>query len=290
MKTDRPFLRPLQILHGPPPGNGSAFGMRPLKGYSYMAEQRILTDLHCHILPGIDDGAKDPDMSGALLLSEKQQGVSQILFTPHYYADEQSPEEFVKRRAAALERMKDTIGRLDLKVSLGAEVRMQEEIVGMDLGLLRMGDTPYLLLEFPFLSGTYPLWGEMIVEQLLSQGIRPLFAHIDRYDFFMNDTDRLSHFRDMGCIFQVNADSVLSRRRSSRIFELMGEGFVHVLSSDAHSPEKRPANLHSALTRVEGKLGRGMAEFLNDNADALFKGEAVDPFKKPPRKRFFGIF
>lgn len=255
-----------------------------------MTDQKILTDLHCHILPGIDDGAKDPDMSGALLLSEKQQGVSQILFTPHYYADEQSPEDFIKRRGAALERMKDTIERLDLNVSLGAEVRMQEEIVGMDLSPLRMGDTSCLLLEFPFLSGTYPLWGEMIVEQLLSQGIRPLFAHIDRYDFFMNDTERLSRFRDMGCLFQVNADSVLSRRRSPRVFEMMEEGFVHVLSSDAHSPEKRPVNLRSALTRVEGKLGRGMAEFLADNADALFKGEAVDPFKKPPRKRLFGIF
>lgn len=255
-----------------------------------MADHTVLTDLHCHILPGIDDGAKDADMSGALLLSEKQQGVSQILFTPHFYADEISVEGFTLRRGAALERMKDTIGRLGLKVSLGAEVRMQEEIIGMDFRPLRMGDTPYLLLEFPFLSGTYPLWSELIIEQLLDQGIRPLFAHIDRYDFFMNDTERLSHFREMGCIFQVNADSVISRRRSSKVFELMREGYVHVLGSDAHSPEKRPANLKSAMKQVESKLGKGMAGFLTENADAVFRGEAVDPFRKPPRKKLFGIF
>lgn len=255
-----------------------------------MSEHTLLTDLHCHILPGIDDGAKDADMSGALLLSEKQQGTGQILFTPHYYANEVGTEEFILRRGAAFERMQETINRLDLKTSLGAEVRMQEELIGMDMRPLRMGDTSYLLLEFPFLSGTYPLWGEMIVEQLLDQGIRPLFAHIDRYDFFMNDTERLSHFREMGCIFQVNADSVISRRRSPRVYELMRNGFVHVLSSDAHSLEKRPVNLKSALDHVEAKLGRGMAGFLMENADAIFRGEAVDPFRKPPRKKLFGIF
>ena len=132
-----------------------------------MAVSKVLTDIHCHILPGIDDGAKDPDMSGALLLSEKQQGVSKILFTPHYYANEISVDGFIRRRADALERMQKTLERLEIETALGAEVRMQEELIGMDMRPLRMGDTPYLLLEFPFLSGTYPLWGEMIVEQLL---------------------------------------------------------------------------------------------------------------------------
>lgn len=255
-----------------------------------MGDKTVLTDIHCHILPGIDDGAKDADMAGALLLSEQQQGVGQIMFTPHFYADEISVEGYIVRREAAFSRMRDAIGRLGLKPSLGAEVRMQEEIIGMDLRPLRMGDTPYLLLEFPFLSGAYPLWSELIIEQLLDQGIRPVFAHIDRYDYFMNDTERLRHFLDMGCIFQVNADSVISRRRSGRVFELMREGCVHVLGSDAHSPEKRPVNLKSALTQVEGKLGKGMAGFLTENADAIFRGEPVDPLRRPPRKKLFGIF
>ena len=255
-----------------------------------MAVSKVLTDIHCHILPGIDDGAKDPDMSGALLLSEKQQGVSKILFTPHYYANEISVDGFIRRREDALERMQKVLERLEIETALGAEVRMQEELIGMDMRPLRMGDTPYLLLEFPFLSGTYPLWGEMIVEQLLDQGIRPLFAHIDRYDYFMNDTEKLDHFREMGCIFQINADSVISRRRSPAVFELMKGGYVHVLGSDAHSPEKRPVHLKSALERVEAKLGSGMAAFLSENADAVFGGEKVDPLRKPPRKKILGLF
>ena len=94
----------------------------------------------------------------------------------------------------------------------------------------------------------------------------------------------------MGCIFQVNADSVISRRRSPAVFELMKGGYVHVLGSDAHSPEKRPVHLKSALERVEAKLGSGMAAFLSENADAVFRGEKVDPLRKPPRKKILGLF
>ena len=94
----------------------------------------------------------------------------------------------------------------------------------------------------------------------------------------------------MGCIFQVNADSVISRRRSGRVMELMKDGYVHVIASDAHSPEKRPVHLKSAISRVEGKFGRGMTGFLLENADAVFRGENVDPFRRPPRRKLFGIF
>ena len=61
-----------------------------------MGDKTVLTDIHCHILPGIDDGAKDADMAGALLLSEQQQGVGQIMFTPHFYADEISVEGYIR--------------------------------------------------------------------------------------------------------------------------------------------------------------------------------------------------
>ena len=141
-----------------------------------------ITDIHCHILPGIDDGAQNPDISGALLLSEQQQGIRQILFTPHFYAHDMKVEEYCRNRAAAFACMKDTCFRLGLETALGAEVRMDEELFDIDFTDLRMGDSRYLLLEWPFLSGTFPLWGEEIVDILLRQGITPVFAHIDRYD------------------------------------------------------------------------------------------------------------
>jgi protein-tyrosine phosphatase len=66
-----------------------------------------MTDFHTHILPGIDDGAQNPDISGALLLSEQQQGIRQILFTPHFYARDMKVEEYCRHRAAAFARMEE---------------------------------------------------------------------------------------------------------------------------------------------------------------------------------------
>ena len=249
-----------------------------------------LTDLHCYILPGIDDGAQNPDISGALLLSEQQQGIRQIMFTPHFYAHDLKVEDYCRHRNAAYESMKETIGRLGLVTALGAEVRMDEELFDIDFSDLRMGDSRYLLLEEPFLSGTFPLWGEEIVDILLRQGLSPIFAHIDRYDYFFGDEERLYHFLEKGCLFQVNADSCISRRRSPRVYELMRAGLVHMIGSDAHNPEKRPCNLKSAMEGIEKKLGSNTAEFLMENADAIFHDREVDGFKKPKRKKILGIF
>ena len=249
-----------------------------------------MTDIHCHILPGIDDGAQNPDMSGALLLSEQQQGIRQILFTPHFYARDMKVEEFCRHRAAAFARMEETIDRLDLETALGAEVRMDEELFDIDFTNLCMGDSRYLLLEWPFLSGTFPLWGEEIVDILLRQGIIPVFAHIDRYDYFFGDEERLYHFLEKGCLFQVNADSCISRRRSPRVYELMRAGLVHMIGSDAHNPEKRPCHLKSAIEGIEKKLGSNTVEFLMENADAIFHDREIDGLKKPKRKKLFGIF
>ena len=155
---------------------------------------------------------------------------------------------------------------------------------------LRLGNTRYLLLEWPFLSGTFPLWGEEIVALLLRQGIIPIFAHIDRYDYFLGNQERLRYFLERGCLFQVNADSCISRRRSPVVFELIKAGLVHIVCSDAHSPEKRPCHMGAALKAVESRLGAGTVEFLLANADDIFNDREVDGLKKPMRKKIFGIF
>lgn len=250
----------------------------------------IITDLHCHILPGIDDGAQDPDISGELLLSEQQQGISQILFTPHFYAHDMELKTFLYNRQQAFDRMKEACDRLGLKTALGAEVRMDEELFDYSFDELRMGETTYLLLEWPFLSGTFPLWGEEIVDILLRQGIRPVFAHIDRYEYFFENEERLRHFLEKGCLFQVNADSCISRRRSGRVFELMKTGLIHIVCSDAHNRDRRPCHMKSAMAAIRKTLGENTVEFLMENANNIYEGIEVDGFRKPKRKKLFGIF
>lgn len=233
----------------------------------------MLSDLHCHILPGIDDGARDDIMSGALLASEEAQSVKQIIFTPHYYADRMEPGTFMQSRDQAFERMKETIGTLGLSAMKGAEVRMQEKLLAMDLSGLRMGDTHYFLLEWPFSS--YPFWGEDIVFKLLDAGIRPLFAHIERYEYFFRNEENLEYFRNLGCLFQVNADTVLNPRQQSQVFHLIRDGYLHIVASDAHNTGGRPSNLKKAMDCISDNLGEETAGWLNRNADDIFHDREV---------------
>ena len=226
----------------------------------------MLSDLHCHILPGIDDGARDDNMSGALLASEEAQSVRQIIFTPHFYADRMEPEAFTEARDQAFGRMKGTIDALGLSAMKGAEVRMQEKLLSMDLSGLRMGNTHYILLEWPFSS--YPFWGEVIVYKLLDAGIRPLFAHIERYEYFFRNEENLEYFRNLGCLFQVNADTVLNPKQ-------IKDGYLHIVASDAHNTGGRPSNLKKAMDCISAHLGEEATRWLNRNADDLFHDREV---------------
>ena len=238
-----------------------------------MSDMYMLSDLHCHILPGIDDGARDENMSGALLASEKAQSVRQIIFTPHFYADRMEPGAFTEARDQAFGRMKETMDDLGLSAMRGAEVRMQEKLLGMDLTSLRMGDTHYLLLEWPFSS--YPFWGEDIVYKLLDAGIRPVFAHIERYEYFFRNEENLEYFRNLGCLFQVNADTVLNPKQQSQVLHLIRDGYLHIVASDAHNTGGRPSNLKKALDCISEHLGERAALWLNTNADQIFHDREV---------------
>ena len=249
-----------------------------------------ITDLHNHILPGIDDGARNPDLSRALLQSEKEQGTEQILFTPHFYANHMDFEEFFRNRDASFASMKGVIRDMGFKTKLGAEVRLQEKLFELDLPRLRMGNTHYLLLEWPF-DGSYPVWVDEIVDRLLRRGIRPLFAHIERYDFFFRNEENLRHFMDKGCVFHINADTVSYKRTSGQAIHLLKDGFVHMICSDAHDPGRRPVRLDQAYDFIEEKVGPEAVWMLRENADTLFNDGEVHTHRRPPvRRRLFGLF
>ena len=235
-----------------------------------------LTDLHCHILPGIDDGAQNAEASEALLNGERRDGVSQILFTPHFYADFMKSNSFLRRRQGAFDAIAPLCEERRIRTALGAEVRICEPLLDVDLSQLRLGDTHYLLLEWPF-DGTYPLYGEDIVRNLLQAGIRPIFAHIDRYDFFFYDEDNLQYFMDNGCLFQMNAEAFLYRGTRRRAVELARMGWAHVLSTDAHNMEDRPPCLAQALETLAAHTNYDLTDQLLQNADDIFHDREVYP-------------
>ena len=248
-----------------------------------MGRTDVITDLHCHILPGIDDGAADLTVTRALLEEELRQGVKQIMFTPHYYCSVKTQKQYMQDRYNAAVSAEPILKELGIDWSAGAEVRMEYGLFEEDLAPLRYIDTPYLLLEWPFTQ--YPIWGEDIVYGLLDRDIRPLFAHIERYDYYWSKPEDLSEFIENGVLCQINAGALIHRNTRKQALRLIKENYVHVLSSDAHNMDKRPPRLKEAYDIVESELGRKVKEQLLSNADDLFHGRDIEA-KKPGKKRF----
>ena len=110
-----------------------------------------LVELHCHILPGIDDGARDLDMSMSLMRREVSDGVVGVVFTPHFHYERITVEKFVELRKAAFRQVAAAVRTEGLRVAgkLGAEVYYSTALPSLDLSKLAFADTSYILIEFP---------------------------------------------------------------------------------------------------------------------------------------------
>ena len=146
-----------------------------------------LVDLHCHILPGIDDGARDLNISMALLRKEIQDGVAGIVFTPHFHYERISVEDFAaKRRAAFLQVAKAAKETgLPLAAKLGAEVYFTTALPSLDLRALAFAKSNYILIEFP--TTCHPAGIDETLYAVRQRGYTPILAHVERYPFVTED-------------------------------------------------------------------------------------------------------
>ena len=251
-----------------------------------MKKTDLITDLHCHILPGIDDGAPDINVSVALLQEELRQNVKQIVFTPHFWSWEKTQKEFLVDRLNAAKEIYELLDRMGIHWSAGAELRITPELMKMNLKKFCFVDTDYILLEWPFTQ--YPLYGEELVFNQIRQGMRPIFAHLERYDYFWNDPEELETFIDAGVLCHINAGALIHRSTRKQALKLIREGYIHFICSDCHNMEARPPRLLEAYEILEKELGRDWAFKLMENADKVFHNAEVEA--KIRKEQLFGLF
>ena len=235
-----------------------------------------MTDLHCHLLPGMDDGAKDEQAAVDLICTSYKQGVRRIALTSHFLPDEMALDEFLSRRQAAYSRLLKALRQTEIPIGeiafrLGAEVLYSPMLVELPSNLLCLEGTNLMLLEFR--EGEVPFGVEETVFRLQLRGIVPLLAHVERYRFVLEDPRWLYRWVSGGGYAQINASTILAGGRRSRLPEdLIRWNLVHVLASDAHSLHYRPQNLAEGLRAVCKRLGTQTAERLEENAVCLFSG------------------
>jgi protein-tyrosine phosphatase len=213
-------------------------------------------DLHCHILPGLDDGPANLDFSLAMARAAVKAGTQLIVATPHIRADfDVDPTEIEPRVDLFNERLQRE--RLPLRVLPGAEIgwATAAELDGTQLARLALGSGKRVLLESPY--GKKPVDIEGIIESLGERGFRAVLAHPERCPLFQRDAGRLRKLVEGGTLCSVTAGSMQGRfGESVRTFtiEMLRDGLVHDVASDAHDHIHRPPALVDGFDEVKGEL------------------------------------
>ena len=212
-----------------------------------------MIDLHSHILPGIDDGARTLAESIGIAEAAVRDGLSTLAAPPHVRDDYPTAVETMKRLLGELH---ETLASraIELKVVGGAEIAITAlgRLTENDLHRFALAGNPrYLLLEFPYFG--WPLSLEVEIGRLDVLGITVVLAHPERNPEVQRDTARLAPAVSAGALVQLTAASVdgrLGSRARGTSFELIESGLAHLVASDAHSPDVRAIGLSKAVEAI----------------------------------------
>jgi len=226
-------------------------------------QAKFFADIHTHLLPGVDDGAKDMQEACRMVRLAYEDGTRAMVLTPHYrgvYKDNTPAflrERFDQFRQAVQSQM------ADMELYLGSEVQYQVDVAG----LLESGDvmtlcgSRYILLEFR--GNALRSRVIMGVAETVQYGFTPIIAHTELVTAFRKDPSLVEEVLHMGALIQMNADSIMGRHGLGiklLCHRLLRRHQVHFVASDAHDPEKRPPLLQKCFLQVQKKYGEEFAE------------------------------
>lgn len=263
-----------------------------------------MVDLHCHILPGIDDGARDLEASLDMARRAVDDGIEVIVATPHWpYESESTPAARILELTSDLQDELNQAG-IPLRLLPGHECvitpDLPDELASGRALAFGNGKARYALLETPYHHLPYYL--RDIVFQIQSRGFASIIAHPERNPIIQNDPEQLLEYVRSGCLVQVTAGSLTgqwgaaSKKTGLTLFR---RGLAHIISSDAHSANSRPPVLSEARKLVADVIGEEVArKAVEDIPRKVIEGQPVyvpdpDDVARPTRRggllgRFFG--
>ena len=230
-----------------------------------------MVDLHTHVLPGMDDGARTATESLRMLSDAKSQGVDLCAATPHFVLHKKNDiDAFLHRRRECFLHLSEAAEKSNLPLPtllLGAEVYLDNDInTYADIGKLCIGDTPYILVEFP--AEKYnPYWGDWLHSMTL-HGLCPVVAHIDRYTHI---DKMLSDFEGLSITYQVNASRMLSFYGRRFITKILKQDIPCIFSSDMHNLTDRKCNMKEAFRKAKKKFPQDAAALFSMRAKKMLR-------------------
>lgn len=216
-----------------------------------------MIDFHAHFLPEMDDGSASSSESIQMLKLSYNMGIDTIISTSHYYSDCENIEDFLGRRDAKLQKLKQSLESIsDIpQLVMGAEVAFFSGMSDVrELRKLCIGNTKYMLLEMPFGE-----WSSLTTKELIrlinNRGIIPIIAHVERYFSRRQKRPNIEELLSLGVVLQTNAEALMNASQKRSILKLLASGKIHLLGSDCHNITERRPNLDSAISIIQKELG-----------------------------------
>ncbi|MBM7652550.1 tyrosine-protein phosphatase [Neobacillus cucumis] len=254
-----------------------------------------MIDLHCHILPGVDDGAKDVSESILMARRAVEQGIRTIVATPHHLNNHyENPKQRILQNVKELNQvLRDE--KIDLTILPGQETRIYGEMVDdyMRGEIQPVNGSPYVLVEFS--SSHVPRYTEKLFYDLQVKGLVPIIVHPERNQEIIEQPDLLYKLVQNGALTQVTASSIcgdFGKKIKNFSVQLIEANLTHFIASDAHNIHNRTFKLREAFDLIYEKYGNDIVYMFDDNAALVLKGNNV--YKEVPekikKKKFFKIF
>lgn len=231
-----------------------------------------LIDIHSHILPAVDDGAKNTEESIELLKILKSQGVNHVVATPHFIPSEHNLEAYLSAVYEAKKELTAATQNLALpNIYIGSEVYYFAGIgKSASISQLTLNNSNFLLLELAMTRIDGDVLDDIInLYEILD--LMPIIAHIERYSDQKGFKKLLKLVEDGVCLAQLNASSLFSPRLKRVSYKLIKKGYISFIATDTHSVRHRPPMLSRALSAIEENLGKSYSDKLIENLESLQK-------------------
>lgn len=232
-----------------------------------------MIDIHSHIIPGIDDGSKDMEMTLEMLKNAEKEGTQEIVATPHYLLE--YGDATIKEVKDHVKEINSIIAKenINIKVYSGQEVYFTERIIEdyMEGNIGTINDSRYMLIEFPmhkFDQNTFDILYELQVRDIV-----PIIAHPERYKSFIEKPSRINRLIDEGYLFQMNAGSIEGKfgdkvKKTAEIF--LSNQIYNFIGSDAHNVTNRTTGIKNSITLLDKKI-KSIKKSKNNN----YKNEEI---------------
>lgn len=235
-----------------------------------------MVDIHCHILPRLDDGADSFETACAMAEMAIEDGITHVIGTPHAHQDHAFVPETIRERRDELQARFE--GRLTFATGCDFHLSFENlQDIRHDSWRFTLNQKNYLLVEFADYS--IPPSLDQSLHELQLAGLHPIVTHPERNPLIRTHPERLYKWLQQGCYAQITAQSLLgkfgnSAREMSEVW--LDAGAVHFIASDAHNTTSRPLRLKAAYDLVAETRGEDIARaLLVDNPRAVFDGQPL---------------